>query len=113
MPRTQHQQEQFRVNYPEENQQEMVYRTQDDWAAYPDMVYQAQPQRQNSSRPMQRKQESWARGGSPRKQRHTALWVFIALLCAALLCLMGYFVVKLYEDSPSSVVLIVRVYFMN
>ena len=24
MPRTQHQQEQFRVNYPEENQQDMV-----------------------------------------------------------------------------------------
>lgn len=100
VPRTQHQQEQFRANYPQENEQEMVCRTQDDWAAYPDMVYQAQPQRQQPSRPAQKKQESWARGGAPRKRRNTALWVFVALLCVALLCLMGYFVAKLYEEYP-------------
>ena len=65
----------------------MVHRTQEDGAAYPDFVYQAQP----AAAP----QEAWAAGGAPRKRRNSALWTFAALICAAVLCLMGYFVLSL------------------
>lgn len=99
MPRTQHQQEQFRAAYPEESRQEMLPRTQDDWAAYPDMVYQARPQ-QPPPRPAPQRQSAWAQGSPPRKLRNTALWAFVALLCAVLLCLMGYFAVSLYQEYP-------------
>ena len=86
VPRTQHQQAQFRANYPQENEQEMVCRTQDDWAAYPDMVYQAQPQRQQPSRPAQKKQESWPGAALPANagiRRCGPLWRCFAWRCFA------------------------------
>ena len=39
----------------------------------------------------------WASGGAPRRQRHTAFWTIVALVCFSLLCLMGYFISSLYQ----------------
>ena len=84
---------QIRARYPAENQPD-CYRTAEDRAAYPDMVYQAQAAKQAF---IAAEQAGWAAGGAPRKQRHTAFWVFIALICMALLCLMGWFISSLYQ----------------
>ena len=53
-----------------------------EWPAYPDQVYAA---------------SSWARGGAPRREKRTALWAFVALLCGAALCLLGFAVSSLYQ----------------
>lgn len=99
MPRSRPEENQRRAAYPPDNEQDMVYRTQEDWAAYPDMVYQAQ--RQADARQAQaaaRAEGTWAAGGAPRKERHTALWAFVALVCVALLALMGYGILSMYQE---------------
>ena len=79
---------QLRAKYPPVDQPG-YYRSSDDRAAYPDMVYQAQGAGQPAS--------GWAVGGAPRKRRNTAFWAMIALICAALLCCMGYIISSLYQ----------------
>ena len=85
----------MRAQYPEDNQGQM-YRSPEDRASYPDMVYQAQNQY-----PVQTAAGSgsqWAVGGTGRKQRNTAFWAFVAFICAGLLCLMGFLITSIYQD---------------
>ena len=84
----------MRAQYPEDNQGQM-YRSPEDRASYPDMVYQAQNQY-----PVQTAAGSgsqWAVGGTGRKQRNTAFWAFVAFICAGLLCLMGFLITSIYR----------------
>ncbi|MBE5783809.1 MAG: hypothetical protein E7329_10895 [Clostridiales bacterium] len=102
MPRAKYQEDQRRAAYPPEPEQKMVCRTEDDWAAYPDSVYESQYQEDEAEAApyapiMPGRNGGWAHGGSPRKPKHTALWAFIALICVALLSLMGYAIASMYE----------------
>lgn len=96
-------QQPMRPRYPAEQTQAASPRPQEEWAAYPDMVYQARAAEEEEQTPRETfwtpapATEPWAAGGTPRKVSHTALWAFIALVCFALLCLMGYFVSSLYQ----------------
>ena len=75
----------------------MVYRSQEDWTAYPDQAYAA-PEDQAAPRPARPGPSSaWAQGGSPRQPKKTAFWAFIALICVMVLALLGYFVWSLRE----------------
>ena len=94
--KTENQQQLYRAQYPNETQP-TIYRTLDDKAAYPDMVYQAQAHYSAQS-VSAGKSGSWAVGGTGRKQRHTAFWSFISLICLTFLCLMGYIIITLYQD---------------
>ena len=96
MPQNREDEKQIRPSYPPDPEQDMVCRTQEDWAAYPDMVYQAQ-RRAAPAGSGPAGSGGWASGGTPRRESHTALWAFIALICAALLCLMGYCLVSMHE----------------
>ena len=102
MARTQHlrmQQEEENAPAPQqlpEAAQDMVCRTQEDWAAYPDMVYSAE-ERQSALRGNGGRQSPWGKENEPRKVRNTAFWAFLALLCGVILCLMGYYVLSLYR----------------
>ncbi len=86
----------MRAQYPDDTQP-TIYRTLDDKADYPDIVYQMQ-NRQQTQAAASNGMGSWAVGGTGRKQRHTAFWSFLALICFCLLCLMGYFMISLYQD---------------
>lgn len=97
MPRSQREEGQRRAAYPPEPDQDMICRTQEDWAAYPDMVYQAQRQENRPLRAAPQAAKGWAAGGAPRRERHTALWAFVALICVALLALMGYCILSMYQ----------------
>ena len=89
MARPRQEEGQLRPAYPPDPGENMAYRSPDDWAAYPDAVYQAQA-RQGVTAPVSAQGPGWAAGGAPRRERHTALWAFIALVSLALLCLLGY-----------------------
>ncbi len=67
---------------------------EDDWTAYPDQVYKAQLRQQALEA---ERRAAWANGGTPRREKHTALWAFVALICAVILCLLGSAVVSLYQ----------------
>ncbi|MBE5787771.1 MAG: hypothetical protein E7324_09580 [Clostridiales bacterium] len=96
MARDQREQEQYRPAYPPDPQKNMVYRTQDDWTAYPEAPYDRE--RTGYYAPASSGQ-SWAVGGTPRKQRHNELWVAAALISAAVLALMIYYLYTLYQPS--------------
>jgi len=88
----------MRPSYPQDRQPtDMAQRSQEDWAAYPDMVYRAArraPEPQMQPAP-------WAAGGAPRRPRRTALWAFIALSAFTVLCLLLYAIVSL--RGPESI----------
>ena len=96
---TENQQQLYRAQYPDEAQP-TIYRSLNDKAAYPDIVYQAQVG--YSAQPTGASGNGgWAAGGTGRKQRHTAFWTFISLICLTVLCLLGYIMISLYqEDKP-------------
>ena len=87
----------LRASYPPDPAEDMIARSQEDWAAYPDQVYQAQhaeePDAPAPEEPSYFSQpvaaEGWAGGGMPRKPRNTALWtcIFLAALCVLALLL--------------------------
>ncbi len=96
MPR--HRQEQepsMHAVYPEDSFTEPADQGgEDDWAAYPDQVYKARLRQQAMEA---QSRAAWARGGTPRKEKYTALWAFAALICAVILCLLGSAVASLYQ----------------
>ncbi len=93
----------MRPAFPQEERPEMAQRTQEDWAAYPDMVYRAARQEDlaRTAEPVavQSAGYGWAAGGTPRKPRRTALWACVFLSALAVLCLMLYGVVSLREPE--------------
>ena len=88
----------LRPRYPAEGEQTAFRRVTESHAPYPDQVYQAEPLRRDAV-PNQRVTR-WAEGGTPRRPRHTALWVLTALLAFVALCLMGFFTTSLYQAYP-------------
>ena len=74
---------QMRPVYPEDSQPSIPYRAHAQEEAYPDW-----PEQGNGT---------WAAGGTPRKRKHTAFWSLTALVCAAILCLLGFFISSLYQ----------------
>ena len=85
----------MRPAYPQEQAPPMEQRGQEDWAAYPDLVYRAARQPEEEESIPWQQHASWAAGGTPRKQRKTALWAFVALCAFAVLCLLLYAVYSL------------------
>lgn len=100
MARSDQDTQQYRAAYQKDAEIEMFPRTQDDWTDYPESFYPVQgapiPQQPLARRPQE---THWAYGGTPRKQTHTALWTFVALICIALLALLGYVIVNMYQAS--------------
>ena len=95
MARNDPDQAQYRPAYPADDGQAAGYRPPSDGEAeYPDWVYQAQARQIPAG---WEDDGSWAAGGAPRRRRHTALWAFIALICAAILCLLGAWAVSLHQ----------------
>ena len=80
----------LRAAYPNETQQPLMYRTRQEDAGYPQWV--AESEAASSA-----ENARWAAGGKPSWRRHRAEWALIALVCAALLCLMGAYIVSLYQ----------------
>ena len=76
--------------YPQENGQAVPYQMEREDAGYPDWVAQSEAAA-NAAR------GAWAAGGKPKWQRHRAEWTVVAMVCAALLCLMIAFIVSLYR----------------
>lgn len=97
MPRSQKYQEmQRRAVYPPDEKRKNAYQPQEEeWVAYPDSVYEEEPPREAQDF-YYIAQGSWATGGAPRKRKNTALWAFVALICTALLGLMGYGTYEMY-----------------
>ena len=85
----------LRPRYPESAEQPAIRRFTGDRTAYPDQVYQ-RPTRPQAAAAAKNTQQ-WARGGSERRSRHTALWALVAFTAFAALCLMGYYVTSLYQ----------------
>ena len=86
-------QEPLRPRYPSGENHAEYRRVTGDRAPYPDQAYQTAPR---TAIPAQ-STAAWAQGGTPRRNRHTALWAITALLAFALLCLMGFYVTSLYQ----------------
>ena len=87
--------EALRAAYPPEQAHSAVSQdAEEEWAAYPDMVYRAQARNTAAAGGVG---SSWAAGGTPHREKQTALWAFVALLCGMVLCLLGYAVASLYQ----------------
>lgn len=86
----------LRPRFPAEGEQPVFHRVTESRAPYPDQAYDA------ASRPVAQPQRipDWAQGGAPRRKRHTALWALAALVAFAALCLMGFYIVTLYQAYP-------------
>ena len=89
MMRREAEEQKMRAAYPAENGQTFFYQKQEDddpnWAEQSEAAYAAEGG------------GSWAMGGAPRKRRHTAFWGLTALICAAILFLLGFFISSLYQ----------------
>lgn len=86
----------IRPRFHAEGEQPVFRRVTENRAPYPDQVYQRPSQPAARPQPV----PEWAQGGAPRRSRHTALWALIALLAFAALCLMGFYLVSLYQAYP-------------
>lgn len=95
----------LRPSYPPDpiDGMDMVPRTQEDWASYPDQVYQAQEEEENEAfadnadyLPQPVAVQGWANGGSPRKSSSAALWTFIFLCALSVFALLSYLLYSLH-----------------
>lgn len=106
----------LRPSYPPDPAESMIARSQEDWAAYPDQVYQAQGQEEETpaaqgapayaSQPVAA--SGWAGGGLRREKRSTPLWtlIFFCALCVlALLCYLLYSMYAAYAPFRQQVAL--------
>ena len=93
---------QYHPAYPASDEQPMVYRTTEDGAAYPDMVYQAQAQEERN----REEQEDMPDPAYPdacymppaAANRKTGFfWPLLALVCLSLLAAMGIYIMNLYR----------------
>ncbi len=91
----QDEQKTLRPRFPAEDEPTAFRRITESRAPYPDQVYQAQTEVREAM-PAQRIPQ-WANGGVARKPRHTALWVLMAMLAFAMLCLLGFYAATLYQ----------------
>ncbi len=80
----------LRAAYPAETEQPLMYRTGREDAGYPDWVTQSEAAASKGN-------SGWATGGKPNWRRHRTEWTVLALVCAALLCLMCAYTVTLYQ----------------
>ncbi len=98
-------QAQYRASYPPDPAAPTIYRTQEDETAYPDQAYFVPKSDFEDDPPALDSypvtpasvRSAWASGGTPRKPRKTALWVFIAFCCVAVLSLLGFWMASLHE----------------
>ncbi len=84
-----------RAVYPEDDQPDNINGYGGEWTAYPDMVYEDQLRRQAME---DARREAAPVGGPPRRDGQNMLWGIAALICAALLILMGGTVFSLYRS---------------
>ena len=85
---------------PQEGGQAMVYRSREDEAPYPDMVYQAESEAEEEngeSAPAEEAVYSYSHPLHRKKQPFRFLWVLLILLSAAALSGMGVYVFRLYS----------------
>ena len=97
MARSEQEQKQYRAAFQQDQELNMVHRTQNDWTAYPDALYSS-PEYM-PPRPVRHAQGgNWAYGGTKRRPQNTALWAFIMLLGVAMLSLLIYVIVDMYQQ---------------